>query len=96
MFVHNYLIIEKVVKNISRIQLFCYPMKASKKIPLIIGVAFAYILIVYMTFSAIAKVHRTNNPALAKRVVILTFFADVLIFGGSAYMVYKLKAPVEK
>jgi len=71
-------------------------MKTSKKIPLIICVCFAYILIVYFTFSAIAKVHRTNNPKLAKRVVILTFFLDVFIFAGSGYMVYKLKAPTNK
>ena len=71
-------------------------MKASKKIPLIIGVCFAYILIVYITFNAIAKVHRTNNPKLAKRVVILTFFVDEFIFAGSGDLVYKLKAPTDK
>ena len=71
-------------------------MNAPKKIVLIIGVCFAYILIVYVTFNAIAKVHRTNNPQLAKKVVILTFFADVFIFAGSGYLVYKLKNPTNK
>jgi uncharacterized membrane protein len=71
-------------------------MKTSRKIPLIIGVCFAYILIVYITFYAIAKVHRTNDPHLAKRVVILTFFLDVFIFAGSGYLVYKLKTSADK
>ena len=71
-------------------------MKSSRKIPLIIGVCFAYILIVYVTFNAIAKVHRTNDPKLAKKVVILTFFLDVFIFAGSGYLVYKLKTPTDK
>ena len=71
-------------------------MKASKKISLIIGVCFAYILIVYLTFNAIAKVHRTNDPKLAKRVVILTFLVDVCIFAGSGFLVYKLKNPTDK
>ncbi len=71
-------------------------MKASRKISLIIGVCFAYILMVYVTFNAIARVYRTNDPQLAKRVVILTFFADVFIFAGSGYLVYKLKHPTDK
>jgi hypothetical protein len=71
-------------------------MKTSRKIPLIIGVCFAYILIVYVTFNAIAKVHRTTNPQVAKKVVILTFFLDVFIFAGSGYLVYKLKTPPDK
>ncbi len=71
-------------------------MKASRKISLIIGVCFAYILIVYVTFNAIGKVYRTNDPKLAKKVVILTFFVDVFIFTGSGYLVYKLKTPTDK
>ena len=71
-------------------------MKASRKISLIIGVCFAYILIVYVTFNAIAKVQRTEDPKLAKKVVILTFFVDAFIFAGSGYLVYKLKTPTDK
>ncbi|KAA0242086.1 MAG: hypothetical protein DYG83_10275 [Candidatus Brocadia sp. AMX2] len=71
-------------------------MKPSKKIPLIIGLFLAYILIVYVTFYAVARVHRTKNPALAKKVVILTFFMDLCIFAGSGYLVYKLKVPTNK
>jgi hypothetical protein len=71
-------------------------MKASKKIPLIIGLCLAYVLVVYITFNAIAKVHRTNDPVLAKKVVILTFFVDLCIFAGSGYLVYKLKASTSK
>lgn len=71
-------------------------MKTSKKIPFIIGLCLAYILVVYITFNAIARVYRTNNPAFAKKVVILTFFVDLCIFAGSGYLVYKLKAPTSK
>ncbi len=63
---------------------------------LITGIGFTYILIVYMTFNAVAKVYRTNDPALAKKVVIITFFADLCIFAGSGYLVYKLKVPANK
>lgn len=49
-----------------------------------------------MTFNAVAKVYRTNDPALAKKVVIITFFADLCIFAGSGYLVYKLKVPANK
>ena len=63
---------------------------------MIIGICFAYILIVYVTFNAIARVYKTNNPALAKKVVILTFFVDICIFAGSGYLVYKLKTPTDK
>jgi hypothetical protein len=71
-------------------------MKPSKKIPLIIGLCLAYIFVVYITFNAVARVHRTNNPVLAKKVVILTFFIDLCIFAGSGYLVYKLKVPPDK
>lgn len=60
------------------------------------GISFAYILMVYITFNAVAKVYRTNNPSFAKKIVILTFFADVCIFAGSGYLVYKLKVPADK
>ena len=60
------------------------------------GICLAYILIVYLTFNAVARVYRTNNPAFAKKVVILTFFVDLCIFAGSGYLVYRLKVPTDK
>lgn len=71
-------------------------MKPFKKILLLFGVGAAYTLIIYLTFYAVASVYRTNNPALAKKVVILTFFVNICIFAGSWYLVYKLKAPKDK
>ena len=71
-------------------------MKNLKKVCFIIGICFAYTVIVYVTFNAIARVYKTNNPALAKKVVLLTFFLDICIFAGSGYLVYKLKTPTEK
>lgn len=63
---------------------------------LLIGICLAYISIVYLTFYAVVKVHKTNDPVLAKKVVILTFFVDVCIFAGSGFLVYKLKFPTDK
>ena len=71
-------------------------MKKFNRILIIIGIIVAYISIVYTTFNAVARVYRTNNPVLAKRVVILTFFVDICIFAGSGYLVYKLKFPTNK
>ena len=51
---------------------------------------------IYLTFHAVAKVHETNNPIFAKKVVILTFFLDLVMFAGSGYLVYKLKVPMDK
>ena len=63
---------------------------------MVICICLAYISIIYFTFSAIAKVYRTNDPSLAKKVVILTFFVDVCVFAGSGYLVYKMKVPTQK
>lgn len=71
-------------------------MKTLKKMLLLIGICLAYISIVYLTFYAVVKVHKTNDPVLAKKVVILTFFVDVCIFAGSGFLVYKLKFPTDK
>jgi FtsH-binding integral membrane protein len=71
-------------------------MKTLNKMLLLVGICLAYILIVYLTFYAVAKVHRTNDPVFAKKVVLLTFFVDVCIFAGSGLLVYKLKFPTDK
>ena len=60
------------------------------------GLFFAYSLIVYLTFHAVAKVYRTHDPLLAKKVVVITFLIDIVIFAGSGYLVYKLKVPPNK
>ncbi len=60
------------------------------------GVIFAYIFIIYFTFYAVANVYRTNNPILAKKVVILVFFVNIFVFAGSWYLVYKLKVSKDK
>lgn len=51
---------------------------------------------IYLTFHAVAKVHGTNDPIFAKKIVILTFFLDVFLFAGSGYLVYKLKFPMNE
>ena len=71
-------------------------MKPFKKVILILIIGIAYIVIVYFTFKAVAKVYRTNDPALAKKVVILTFFFDALVFGGSWYTIYKFRTSQPK
>lgn len=60
------------------------------------GVCLAYILIMYMTFRAVSKVHKISDPRQAKKVVVLTFFTNVCIFAGSGYLIYKIKVPTEK
>lgn len=71
-------------------------MKALKKIPLFIGILLAYILIIYVTFNAVTKVYKTDNPFYAKKVVISAFFIDLFIFAASGYLIYKLKVPTNK
>ncbi|MBE7445166.1 MAG: hypothetical protein HS132_07925 [Planctomycetia bacterium] len=71
-------------------------MKILNKMLLIAGIWLVYISIVYLTFYAVAKVQRTNNPVFAKKVVILTFFVDVCLFAGGGFLVYKLKYPMDK
>ncbi|GIL20022.1 MAG: hypothetical protein EDM77_00340 [Candidatus Jettenia sp. AMX1] len=71
-------------------------MKPFKKFILIALLCLAYISIIYFTFNAVSRVYRTNNPIVAKRIVMLTFFVNVCIFAGSGYLVYKLKVPTEK
>ena len=71
-------------------------MKIFKKMLLLTTICFTYLFMIYLTFHAVAKVHRTDNPIFAKKVVILTFFLDVFLFAGSGYLVYKLKVPMSK
>lgn len=61
-----------------------------------IGVCIAYILIIYITFSAVSMVHRINDPVRAKKIVLLTFFTNVFLFAGSGYLVYRVKVPAKK
>lgn len=56
----------------------------------------AYLAIIYLTFNAVAKVPHTSNPVTAKKIVLLTFFANAGIFAGSWYFVYKLMTLKEK
>ncbi|MCF6147744.1 MAG: hypothetical protein E3K37_03705 [Candidatus Kuenenia sp.] len=62
-----------------------------KKILFITGICFCYIIIIYLTYCAVAKVHNIHDPAYAKRVVITTFFANLFLFAGSIYLILKLK-----
>lgn len=71
-------------------------MKTFKKMLLLTGIGLIYIVMTYVTFLAVAKVHSTNDPAVAKKTVILTFFADLFMFAGSGYLIYKLKIPMDK
>ena len=71
-------------------------MKTFKRIYLIGGICLAYLAIMYLTFNAVAKVPRTSNPVTAKKIVLLTFFANAGIFAGSCYLIYKLTIPTEK
>jgi len=71
-------------------------MKNLKKILFIFLIGLAYISIMYFTFSAVARVQRAHDPMQAKRIVVLTFFAIISIFAGSAYLIYKLKVSTEK
>ena len=71
-------------------------MKTFKKMLLLTGICLIYMVMIYVTFLAVANVHGTNDPAVAKRMVILTFFADLFLFSGSGYLIYKLKIPMDK
>ncbi len=71
-------------------------MKPFKKMLLLTGIGLIYIVMAYITFLAVVKVHRTNDPSVAKKIVILTFFADLFMFTGSGYLIYKLKIPMDK
>ncbi|OOP55355.1 MAG: hypothetical protein AYP45_14975 [Candidatus Brocadia carolinensis] len=71
-------------------------MTIFKKILLFTALCLLYIFMIYLTFHAVAKVHGTNDPIFAKKIVILTFFLDVFLFAGSGYLVYKLKFPMNE
>ncbi len=71
-------------------------MNTLKKMFLIFGIGFAYCSVIYITFYAVARVYSTNDPILAKKVVILAFFVNIIIFIGSWYLFYKLKILKEK
>jgi len=66
-------------------------MKLIKKVLFITGICFSYIIIIYLTYCAVAKVHNTHDPFYAKKIVITTFFTNVVLFAGSIYLVFKLK-----
>ncbi|MCC6325536.1 MAG: hypothetical protein DCC43_05490 [Candidatus Brocadia sp.] len=71
-------------------------MKTFKKLLLIFGICLTYLVMIAVTYHAVARVYRTNDPASAKKVVLLTFFADLFLFGGSGYLIYKLKIPLDQ
>jgi hypothetical protein len=71
-------------------------MDSFKKTLLIMGVCVASILIIYVTFNAVSRVHRMNDPVRAKKVVILTFFTNAFIFAGGGYLAYRMKVPTKK
>lgn len=62
-----------------------------KKVLFITGICISYSSIIFLTYCAIIKVHNINDPEHAKKIVISTFFANIILFGGSIYLILKLK-----
>jgi len=62
-----------------------------KRIFFITGITFSFILIVFMTYYAVTKVHNTSDPVYAKKIVLTVFFINLLLFANSVYLYFKLK-----
>ncbi|MGQ3684565.1 MAG: hypothetical protein ACUBOA_06070 [Candidatus Loosdrechtia sp.] len=52
--------------------------------------------VTYFMFGAVARSYSSQNPQLAKKIVVLTFLVNISMVVGCVYLIYKLKDPAEK